>query len=52
MAVAAVAGQVDERLRHEGRAQAVLLGDRLGHEFEEDVPIRREQHVVVVPVHL
>ena len=37
--VAAVAGQVRERLGHEGRAQAVLLGDRLHHVFEEGVPV-------------
>ena len=50
--MAAAAGQVGERLRHEGRAQAVLLGDRLDHELEEGVPVGGAQRVVVVPVHL
>ncbi len=50
--MAAVAGQVRERLRHEGRAQAVLLGDRLDHELEEGVPVGGGERVVVFPVHL
>ena len=50
--VAAVAGQVREGLRHERRAQAMLLGDRLHHELEERVPVRGDHAVVVVPVHL
>ena len=50
--MAAVAGQAGERLRHEGGAQAVLLGDRLDHELEEGVPVGGDQRVVEVPVHL
>ncbi len=50
--VAAVAGQVHERLRHEGRAQSVLLRDRLDHVLEEGVLVGRPQTVVVFPVHL
>ena len=34
--VAAVAGEVTERLRHEGRDQPALLGERLDHVAEED----------------
>ena len=52
MRVAAVAGQVRERLRHEGRAQAVLLGDRLDHELEERMTVGGLQRAVVLPVHL
>ena len=47
--VAAVAGQLGEGLRHEGRAQAVLLGERLHHVLEERVPIGGDQRVVVLP---
>ncbi len=50
--MAAVAGEVRERLRHEGRAHAVLLGDRLRHVFEEDVAVGGQQSVVIFPVHL
>ena len=50
--MAAVAGQVGEGLRHEGRAQAVLLGDGLDHELEERVAVGGDQRVVVQPVHL
>ncbi len=52
MGVAAIAGEVREGLRHEGRAHAVLLGDRLRHVFEEDVAIGGQQSVVIFPVHL
>ena len=52
MRVAAIAREAEERLRHEGGAQPVLLGNRLHHEFEEGVPVRRHQRVVIVPVHL
>ena len=40
-----------ERLRHERRAQSMLLGDRAGHELEERVPVGGRQGVVKVPVH-
>ena len=50
--VAAVAGETGERLGHERRAQAVLLGDRLDHELEERVPVGGDERVVEVPVHL
>ena len=50
--VAAIAGDMGERLGHEGCAQAVVLGDRLDHELEEGMPVGGHQHVVVVPVHL
>ena len=52
MRVAAVARQAEEGLRHEGRAQPVLLGNRLHHEFEEGVPVGRHENIVIVPVHL
>src|SRR5690554_7625808 len=41
MGMAAIAGEIDERLRHEGGAQPVLLGDRAHHIFEEG---RSEEH--------
>ena len=50
--VAAVAGQALEGLRHEGRAQAVLLGDRLDHELEERMLVGGDERVVELPVHL
>ena len=52
MRVAAVTGQMRERLGHEGRAQPVLFRDRFDHVFEERVPIRRFERRVVFPVHL
>ena len=52
MRVTAIAGQVRERLGHEGRAQPVLLGDRLDHELEERVAVGGLQSRVVFPVHL
>ena len=45
MEVAAVAGQVRERLRHEGRQQPALLGQGLDHVAEEDGPVARRQRV-------
>ena len=50
--VAAVACQLDERLRHERRAQPMLLRDRLHHVLEERMPVGRDKRVVEVPVHL
>jgi len=50
--VTAVACEIGEGLRHERRAQAVLLGDRLDHELEEGVPVGGLQAGVVLPVHL
>ena len=50
--VAARAGEVGKRLRHEGRAQAVLLGDRLHHELEEGMLVSGAQRRVELPVHL
>ena len=47
--VAAAAGEVAERLRHEGRAQPVLLGDRLDHELEEGVPVGGAQRACRIP---
>jgi hypothetical protein len=52
MRVAAVAGQALEGLRHEGGAQAVLLGDGLHHELEEGMFVGGLQRVVIFPVHL
>ena len=52
MHVAAVAGQVDERLRHEGGTEPVLLGDRLHHELEECQLVGGCQRVVEIPVDL
>ena len=52
MAVAAIAGEMQERLGHERCPQPVLLGDRLGHDLEEGVPVRGFQAVAEVPVHL
>ncbi len=50
--MAAVAGQVHERLGHEGRAHPVLFRDRPRHVFEEHVPVGSQQAIVIVPVHL
>ena len=52
MGMAAIAGEIDERLRHEGGAQPVLLGDRAHHIFEEGVAIGGRQRGVELPVHL
>ena len=52
MNVAAIAGQVRERLRHECRAHAVLFGYRLCHVLEEGVPVCGHESVVKVPIHL
>ena len=43
--MAAVAGQVGERLGHEGRDQPALLGERLDHVAKEDRAIARGQRV-------
>ena len=48
----AVAGEPLEGLRHEGRTQAVLFGDRFHHELEEGVLVGCRQHIVEGPVHL
>ena len=45
--VAAIAGEIGERLGHEGRAQPVLLGDRLHHVFEEGVFVGSAERAVV-----
>ena len=45
MEVAAVAGQMRERLRHERRDQPALLGQRLDHVAEEDRPVAGRQGV-------
>ena len=50
--MAAIAGEIDEGLRHEGGAKPVLLGDRLHHEFEEGELIGGRQRVVEIPVDL
>ncbi len=47
MEVGAVAGQVRERLRHEGRDQAALLGHRLDHVAVEDGAVAGGQRVGV-----
>jgi hypothetical protein len=52
MGVTARAGEVDEGLGHEGGAQAVLFGDRAGHELEERVPVGGHQRAGIGPVHL
>ena len=52
MHMAAIAGEVDEGLRHEGGAKPMLLGDRLHHELEEAELVGRGQRVVEVPVDL
>ncbi len=44
--VAAVAGQVRERLRHERRDQPALLRERLDHVAEEDRAVARDERVV------
>src|SRR5450631_2637401 len=51
MHVASIAGQMRERFWHEGRAHLVLFRDRLHHVFEERVAIRRDQGVIIFPVH-
>ena len=43
--VAAVAGEVTEGLRHEGRDQPALLGERLDHVAEEDGAVAGGQRV-------
>ena len=48
--VAAVAGQGRERLRHEGRDPAVLLGERVHHVAEEDRAIAAVERVGVLEV--
>ena len=50
MEVAAVAGQVRERLGHERRDQAALLRERLDHVAEEDRPVAGRQRVGEVEV--
>ena len=45
MEVAAVAGQVGERLGHERRDQPALLGQRLDHVAEEHSPVAGRQRV-------
>ena len=52
MRVAAIAGQMHERLRHKGGAQSVLPRKLFDHEFEEHVAIGGDQRVVIGPVHL
>ena len=52
MRVTAVAREIRERLRHERRAQSVLLRDRLHHELEEGVLVGSSQAIVVFPIHL
>ena len=52
MGVAAIPGQMHERLRHEGGTQPVLPRQFFDHEFEEHVAIGGDQRVVVSPVHL
>ncbi len=48
--VAAVAGEVAERLGHEGRDQAALLGQRLDHVAEEDRAVAGGERVGEVEV--
>ncbi len=48
----AVAGKLRKGFRHEGRPQAVVLGDGFHHVLEEHVAIRRHQCIGVIPVHL
>jgi hypothetical protein len=50
--VAAIAGQIGERLRHKGRAQALPLGQLLDHELEEHMPVGGDERVGIGPVHL
>ena len=50
--MAAVSGQVGERLGHERCTKPMLLGDRLDHELEEAQLIGRRQRVIEVPVDL
>ena len=50
--MAPVAGEVQERLRHEGGAKAMALRHRLHHEPEERVAVRGAETVGVLPVHL
>ena len=50
MKVAAVARQVGEGLRHEGRDQAALLGHRLDHVAVEDRAVAARERVGEVPV--
>ena len=45
--VAAVPGQVRERLRHERRDHPVLLRERVNHVAEEDRAVARDERVVV-----
>src|SRR6516164_1604938 len=52
MRVAAIAGQMHERLGHECGAQPMLPCQFLDHEFEEGVAIGGDQRVVIGPVHL
>src|SRR5271166_3914532 len=52
MGVAAIAGQMHERLWHEGGAQPMLASQLLDHEFEKDVAIGGDQRVVIGPIHL
>ena len=50
MEVAAVAGEVRERLRHERRDAPVLLGERVHHVAEEDRAVAARQRVGVLEV--
>ena len=50
MEVAAVAREVCERLRHERRDQAPLLGQRLDHVAEEDRPVAGAERVREIEV--
>ena len=52
MHVAAIAGQMGERLGHEGRSQAMLFGDGADHELEKGVAVGGHQGVGIFPVHL
>jgi len=48
--VAAVAGEIDDRLGHEGRPVAMIFRDLLDQILEEHVAIGGHQAVVVTPV--
>src|ERR1700746_3394450 len=51
MGMAAIPGQMHERLWHEGGTQPMLPSELLYHEFEERVAIGRQERVVIGPVH-
>lgn len=48
----AIARQMGNGLRHEGRLQAVLLRDRLHHVLEKGVAIGRGEGISVLLIHL